>query len=308
VTKPVLDSVALVLPTTKRQVRVVDRGGRHLFLIPWRNASLIGTSNVPFDGSPSEVRATEKDVVDFLADVNRALPGVDLSARHVRQAFAGLYPLTADEILPDVYQATGTYQVCDHDRVGKVSRLVSVLTTKYTTARKAAELAVDLVLEKLGQPARPSQTCATPLAGGAIDHLPTYLSDAERRYRSRLDNDVIRYLVGHYGTEIDAVMSATAEGVRSDARLSAERESIEAEVLFAVTSETAQHLDDVVFRRTGLGTIGHPGAKCLARCAEIMARELEWSSQRTEEELRRTEALLSTAALSNEGAYPTGAG
>jgi glycerol-3-phosphate dehydrogenase len=38
----------------------------------------------------------------------------------------------------------------------------------------------------------------------------------------------------------------------------------------------ARTLDDVIFRRTGLGTIGHPGPKALQRCLDIMAEILDW--------------------------------
>src|SRR3990170_193921 len=55
ITRPLTDEIALVLPTSKRQRRVVDRGGRHLFVIPWRQRSLIGTGNTPFEGTPGDV-------------------------------------------------------------------------------------------------------------------------------------------------------------------------------------------------------------------------------------------------------------
>ena len=45
ITRPLTTDVALVLPTAKQQHRIIDRGGRHLFVIPWRGRSLIGTSN-----------------------------------------------------------------------------------------------------------------------------------------------------------------------------------------------------------------------------------------------------------------------
>jgi glycerol-3-phosphate dehydrogenase len=50
----------------------------------------------------------------------------------------------------------------------------------------------------------------------------------------------------------------------------------------------AVHLDDVVFRRTGLGTVGHPGDACLRRSAEIMGDLLGWSSARRADEVART--------------------
>ena len=76
------------------------------------------------------------------------------------------------------------------------------------------------------------------------------------------------------------------------ARVSPDRESIGAEVRFAVTDEMAVTLADTVFRRTGLGTVGDPGEACLRRCAEIMATPLGWSETRVDEELQRTKSLF----------------
>ena len=61
---------------------------------------------------------------------------------------------------------------------------------------------------------------------------------------------------------------------------------------FAVRQEMAVHLDDVILRRTGLGTIGHPGRVCLERCAAIMAGELAWSPARIQEEIARVDRVL----------------
>jgi CBS domain-containing protein len=45
---------------------------------------------------------------------------------------------------------------------------------------------------------------------------------------------------------------------------------IGAQIKRAVLEEMALTLEDAVFRRTGLGTLGHPGVTALARAADIM--------------------------------------
>jgi glycerol-3-phosphate dehydrogenase len=293
VTRSLTSGVALVMPTAKKQVSIVDRGGRHLFVIPWRDRSLIGTSNVPFNGDPDEVGVTGRDIADFLSDVNGALPGAGLTRDDVEHAFAGLYPLTVDALRPEVYQATGTYHIIDHGRLGEHDAVVSVLGARYTTARRLAERAVNLVLHKLKRPVQPSTTATTPLVGGRIDHLPAFVEAAVSRHGPRLGADAVRHLVEHYGTEIDEVLAVQVHGLNPDAKLSPSRECIEAEVAYAAVAEMAQHLEDVVLRRTGLGTIGHPGLESLVRCADIMAAALGWSDARRREEVERTDRLLS---------------
>jgi glycerol-3-phosphate dehydrogenase len=67
---------------------------------------------------------------------------------------------------------------------------------------------------------------------------------------------------------------------------------LEVEVVNAVQNEMAVKLADVVLRRTELGTLAHPGAAALCRCAEIMAPLCGWSASRVESELAETEAHL----------------
>ena len=57
-----------------------------------------------------------------------------------------------------------------------------------------------------------------------------------------------------------------------------DRLTLAVEVEHAVQSEMALTLDDLLFRRTGLGTIGHPGEAVVARCADLMGALLGWDA------------------------------
>ena len=86
----------------------------------------------------------------------------------------------------------------------------------------------------------------------------------------------------------DALMAAVRDGfARLD--LADGRLTLEAEVIYAVREEMALRLEDVVFRRTGLGTIGHPGRRCLERCAHLMAAGLGWDAARQAAEIATVE-------------------
>jgi glycerol-3-phosphate dehydrogenase len=64
------------------------------------------------------------------------------------------------------------------------------------------------------------------------------------------------------------------------------RPDILAQVVYAVREEMAFHLDDVLFRRTGAGTLGHPGDEAIRSCADIMSELLGWSEEEKEAEIR----------------------
>jgi glycerol-3-phosphate dehydrogenase len=286
VTRPLLGDAAVGLPTRHRAQAVIQRGGRHIFVIPWRGRSLIGTTNVPFAGTPDEVRVTRADIDGFLDDINRALPGAELTAADVRHAFAGLYPLTEEEIKPDVYQGTGCYQLVDHAARGEAEGFVSVLGAKYTTARRLAERATDLVLRKLGRRPVPCTTQAAPLAGGDIDDLAAFRRSVADRHGQRVSGMVLDHLIAHYGREAEVLLADPAP--RALDPLSPDLPIVEAEIRHAAMREMALHLDDIVFRRTGLGTLGHPGEAALARAAAIAGEVLGWDAARQRAEIART--------------------
>lgn len=287
VTRALTQECAVALPTTRRNRTVIDRGGRHVFVIPWRGRSLIGTTYAPHAGSPDEVRATGDDVAQLLDDINGALGAGTLARDDVRFAYAGLYPLTDAEIRADVYQGTGDYRVIDHGSADGVPGLLSVFGAKYTTARLLAERAADRIAELLGGAFGDCRTRAVALPAGEINDLEAYRAARRRELRDELEVEVVDHLVADHGRRLDPVL-ALVRGDRSlGARLTPELPVLGAQLVHAAREEMVVHLDDAVFRRTGLGTLGDPGAEALRRAADLVGVELGWDAARRAEELAR---------------------
>lgn len=289
VTKPLTDGYAIALPIPEQNEALVNRGGRHVFVIPWRGHSLIGTTYGPYHGDPDDVAADESDVEELLELINAAFGERVLIRRDVVHAYAGLYPLTAEQVDPEVYQGRGDYRVVDHERTDGVKGLLSVLGAKFTTARRVAEKAVDVLARKLDGDFSSCRTRRMRLVGGEVGDLEAYREKKRRQYASVLSADAVDHLVHSYGTEMDDLVSTLQGAPQLAERLSSERGTLAVEVVHAVRSEMARRLEDVVFRRTGLGDLGHPGMPALRRCAELMGRERGWDEERIEEELRSTE-------------------
>ena len=287
VTRQIAPRFAVALPSARQGASLVSRGGRHIFAIPWRGHSLIGTSDSPFQEDLDAVGPSDQDIDDLLEDVAAVLPDARLGRGDVRHAFAGLYPLTGEAVRPHVYRGTGTYQVVDHAGRDGVDGFVSVVGAKYTTARRLAAGAIDVVMRKLGRARVPCRTAAFPLVGFVPDpeaYTATLVREHEGR---RVEAATVAHLVAGYGSEAGDLLRGVPQSL---ARLTLWRESIEAEVTFAVREEMAVRLEDVVFRRTGLGTLGHPGLECLRRCAEIMAGELGWTDDETRRQVEAADA------------------
>ncbi|CAK8721156.1 Glycerol-3-phosphate dehydrogenase [Candidatus Electrothrix laxa] len=284
VTRQVHPEYAMALSTPEKTEGFVTRGGRHFFIIPWRGRSLIGTTNVPFKGTFDQVKVTQKDIDDFLLDINEALPDLHLTRQDVHYAYTGLYPLIVRKIEEDKYQGTGEYQLVDHEITDGAPGLVTALGAKFTTARNVAEKTVDLAAKKFTEQKKPSCTISTPLLEGTIADLPAFVEEKQEQYKGLLSGEEVEHLIRYHGAEIDRVMALAADQPELLQPLSPDLATLAVDVLYAVQEEMAMSLDDVFFRRTGAGTIGQPDETALEQAASIMATELGWTAQQKEEE------------------------
>ena len=299
VTRTINPRYALALVTSKRTAARVSRGGRHIFVIPWRGRSLIGTADVPFEGALDDVRPTETDVRDLLADVDTALPDARLRREDVHYAFAGLYPLTAREVRSDTYQGHGNYQILDHARADAMEGIVTVLGAKYTTAPRVAELAARIIAEKLSPggigPKEALGRDERPLDPSRFADFDSYLDTKQRELASVLSAETTEHLIRHYGTDIDELAARIGEEPELAEAVASDRPIVAAEIDHAASREMALTLEDAVFRRTGLGTIGHPGPAALRRCAARMARIHGWDEAQIRSEIERVDVRYAYA-------------
>jgi glycerol-3-phosphate dehydrogenase len=280
-TRSLVPGYGLAVPSRHRARTLVDRGGRHLFILPWRQHSQIGTTNTRYDGSPDDLCAQDSDIDSLIADVNAALPGVNLTRDDVTHAYGGLFPITHSTERPEIYQVTGDHQIVDHVHTGGVEGFISVLGSKFTLARRVAQRAVDAAQRKLGYPPSPCSTASAPLAGAATE------ASAPRDVGGRVIPASLFRAHGSGAGRVLDVANSMHEGLRP---LVPGAETLRGEVLFAVTQEMAQHLEDVVQRRTALGALGHPGTAVLQECARIMAPQLGWSAAVSAAEVERAGA------------------
>lgn len=285
VTRPLTQNGAVALTTKNKNESFVNRGGRHFFVIPWRQHSLIGTTNVPYEGKPCELKATEKDIEKFIIEINDVYPAAALKREDMAFFFAGFYPIVEKKVKTDVYQGAGKDHIYDHKKLDAVEGLITVIGAKYTTARNLARKSIDLVYKKLRKPSPKSLTEITPVYGGQIESFDEFLSRETEKKPHGLGGEIVRELVLNYGSEYPEVLQYIDENPDWGQTITEKQPIIKAQVLHGVREEMALKLTDIIFRRTGLGTIGNPGKVSLQLCASIMAQELGWDNNRTEQEL-----------------------
>ncbi len=285
VTTKITESHAIALTTSKKHEGLLNRGGRHVFIIPWRNHSLIGTTYDAYHDNLNDVRPTEENINDLITDINSAFGCEKLTRDAVKYAYAGIYPLITDKINPNKYQGTGEYQIIDHKNSEGFQGLYSVFGAKYTTARLLAEKALNIITKDLDKPIKPCATRNTQLTTGNINNIIEYRLKKKQEYATIASSDTIDHLVTYYGTAIDQIMEIAKTSTELAKPVMNNQHSIIAEIIFTIRNEMVFHLDDFIFRRTGIGTLGNPGDKVLSNCASIMADEFGWDEQRTQTEI-----------------------
>lgn len=251
---------------------------------------MIGTYYSPFHGVPDSARAEEKDIADFLDGIRAAHPEAGITADAVSCLHFGLLPMdpSSDRFVDPA--PAGRPWICDHARRDGVEGLVSVQGVKYTTSRVVAEHTVDLISRKLGDRSHPCLTARTPIFGGdgQESDVPTIVRRDDRR---NIPETALRHLARNYGTEYPRILRYAAEHPNHEGTVSGSKEVLPAELIHGIREEMAQSLEDLVLRRTDLGTTGHPGKESLDDCARIAAGEFGWDGPRISRELEAVEKV-----------------
>ena len=267
--------------------------GRVVFLLPWHDATIAGTTDAPCKAEALP-RATEAEVA-FILDAVKPYLTVSVRRSDVQSAWSGVRPLAAD---PDAEDTASTSR--DHVvAVDRESGLVTVAGGKWTTYRARARDAVDAAVAAGALPAaRGCSTAALPLVGSAGWSRALFAEVAQSytvpHRPGAIDTRVARHLAASYGGRARLV-TQLAEDEGLGRRLARGHPEIEAEVAYAARHEMCETAVDFVARRTRLAFIDVAATEqALPRVLEIMAREKGWGYWRRRREKERAEAFLAT--------------
>jgi glycerol-3-phosphate dehydrogenase len=280
---------------------VQSKIGGHFFVLPWRGKTILGTTDTVFDDAPDKIGVTEQDIEDFLAVVNDGLPTLNLTRADVENFYVGIRPLVDttpqdDEDDSDSYNASRAAEIVDHSEVDNIDGFLSAMGGKWTTSRHLAEKVVDGAMKKLDRSAK-STTESVPLYGGATGRFLPFTDKAIAAH-PEISADIVRNLTRYHGARYEQILS-TANERQGEAPellqpLSDSTSDIGAQIVHAVRHEMALTLEDVLLRRTGLGTLVHPGEAAINRTADLMARELGWDEAERTRQIAKAEASYKT--------------
>lgn len=279
ITRPLHKDHAVVLQT---------KSGRHFFIIPWRGYSLIGTTDVIYKGDPDDFKVTEGDIRDFLQEINTSVTAAKLKREDVRFHYGGLRPIVEKEtsVEVEVYDASRKYEIYDHEEDDKIKGLMTAIGGKYTTSRNMARQLVDTIIRKLCREPVACQTHTTPLYGGEIGRYESFVARARILRPAGLDEEIVGNLCRNHGSRYLDVIACAGKKKHLE-RVCGQFPDIHAQILHAMGAEMANCLEDVLFRRTGLCTLGNPGDDVIEQVADTMAKELGWKKARRNEEIEK---------------------
>jgi glycerol-3-phosphate dehydrogenase len=143
--------------------------GRVIFAIPWHERVLIGTTDVPVNGSVLDPQPTDEEIAYLLDTINRFIENpIDASA--ITASFAGLRPLV------DRGATSTAKESREHVVQTSASGLVTIAGGKWTTYRKMAQDAVDAAIASGGLTPSPCFTATLRLHDDTKDEIQAIVS------------------------------------------------------------------------------------------------------------------------------------
>lgn len=252
---------ALMIPRTS--------DGRVLFAVPWHNKVVVGTTDNPVKEISLDPVAMEKEISFILTTAQQYLAHPP-SRKDVKSVWAGLRPLAKPE------KSEKTKEISrNHKIMVSPSGLVTILGGKWTTYRKMGEDVVDKLEQVRHWPHKTSVTRDLPIHGSAV----------------KIDQEDPLY---YYGADADAVKKL------GDEVLSESLGIIDAQPRWAVRTEMAHTVEDVLARRTrALFLDAEEAVRIAPKVAAIMAAELGKDKSWEEQQVRSFRDLAQTYQLSN---------
>jgi glycerol-3-phosphate dehydrogenase len=256
---------------------------RMIFVIPWREFSLVGTTDSDFDGDLDRLHATREEVSYLLDEVRKVLPDPRVTLEQVVYTYAGVRPLSFEEGKRESDVSRAHKVVPEED-----GRFLSITGTKLTCFRSLAAALGDQVVRTLGRGA-PGGTDRLTLDGldeeaGRVE-ARTWLDVGPELAASGLARETLETLVTLYGRAYPRVIDLAGKVPGGAERLCPSNPDLVAELHVAVQEEMAVSLQDVLLRRTGIGTSRCQGLDCAAAIGQRMAQLLGWTPRRLEAEL-----------------------
>ncbi len=251
---------------------------RLIFLIPWRNGSIIGTTDTPFRESLDEVLATGEEIDFLLREIKKMTGGFQINRSDIITTFAGIRNLAAVGG-KNTAKTSRTHLI--HETL---PRFFSVVGGKYTTHRLIGEEVCDRLEKSLQKVHVPCKTADLPLLG-SFDLPSEELNFGAHPDLSGISKHVLESLMRTYGRRMRDIVRISNRHQDFQKPICPHHTVIGAQVIFAIEQELAKTLMDVCVRRLRLDQMTCRGLDCVHKIANLMSGRLQWTSAKKDSEI-----------------------
>jgi glycerol-3-phosphate dehydrogenase len=261
--------------------------GRLIFVVPWFDSSLIGTTDTDYSGDLDNVHAEKVDVDYLVAEACRYFP--DFKPDKIHFTCAGLRPLVPSG-RKSPSNTSRAHKLVDHEAKDGIKGFISVMGGKNTAYRGIAEEVVDLVCDKL----KIKKACLT--ASTRLPGAPVVITAEQQKIAqiNGLPVAAVAHLSSIYGSRLATILKYVNEDKRLGSPISAGGRDILAQIKHAVLEEQALSVSDFMMRRSFIGLRPDQGRDAVETVAREMAVLLGWSAVETRKQVAD---FLSTADL-----------
>ncbi|MGW5453918.1 glycerol-3-phosphate dehydrogenase [Nocardia sp. NPDC003979] len=264
-----------------------------LFVIPWAEHWIIGTTDTPWSLDKNHPTATAADVDYILEHVNAVLRE-PLTRADIVGTYAGLRPL-----MTGASKETAKLSR-EHAVAEPVPGLFVIAGGKYTTYRVMAEDVVDAAATRLARHVPASPTARLPILG-ADGYREMLAATEESATRTGLTPEQVRHLLDRYGSLATDLFDLVGADPTLRAPLAGAPGYLAAEIVYAVTHEGALHLDDLLTRRTRISIeVPDRGLAAAPVVARLVAPLLGWDAATTDLEIDRYRDRVHAELLANQ--------
>ncbi|KJP89728.1 hypothetical protein AK88_00688 [Plasmodium fragile] len=309
--------------------------GRVLFLLPWENATIVGTTDEQRE-LEEYPRIPKKDT-DFLASELSKYINVDAEdiKNDIQAGWCGFRPLVMEttkggagggknkkknsnkkgNLKGDAGKAAEenitTHKISrSHEIIEDENGLISILGGKWTIYRKMAQDTLDYILHKHSDKVKSKYNCRTKflmLLGSHdeegkrdLDDLTYGCSKLSKKLvhkYNQIDYDIAHHLVSNYGYMAEKVCELAKE-MNLFNKIDASKPYIEAEVIYASRYEFASTISDIIGRRFRLGFVDSAvSAKVISKVADLMKDELKWNRDQVNKNIEEAKVYVQSLSL-----------
>jgi glycerol-3-phosphate dehydrogenase len=237
--------------------------GRAVFILPWENVAVLGTTDVDHPDLEHEPSISPAEFAYLLEGAQHVFPNLELTDTDVQATFSGVRPVL------DSGKANPSQESRDHI-IWLEKGLLTIAGGKLTTFRLMARDALQALRAYFPQLATFDRQ--HPI----LDHPPELIT-AEPAFSALSPAQRLR-LAGRYAADLPMLL----ENARPEdfARIE-DTEYLWAELRYAAGQEGIQHLDDLLLRRVRLGLLLPEGGRaCLPQIRQVVQPVTGWNDAR----------------------------